>query len=128
MEYLPGDSGDSDPDIANPTVDGHLDANVDMILGRRLLGHLPNVIDKITGVQDPLLAGQHVQGAQHLRRRRPVLPYGAVRHPAGPRKLADLMIEEGVTTAAILARQDSYGEGLLEDTKGPAEDQGRRSC
>ncbi len=35
-------------------------------------------------LQDPVLAGQHVAGAQHLRRRRPVLPHGAVRHPPGP--------------------------------------------
>ena len=38
--------------------------------------------------------------------------------------LADLMIEDGVASAALLARQDSYGEGLLEFTKTPFEEQG----
>jgi branched-chain amino acid transport system substrate-binding protein len=38
--------------------------------------------------------------------------------------LADMMIEDGVANAAILARQDSYGEGLLEFTQLPFEEQG----
>ena len=33
-EFIAGDSGDGDPDIANPTVDGHLAAGVDAILAR----------------------------------------------------------------------------------------------
>jgi branched-chain amino acid transport system substrate-binding protein len=35
-----------------------------------------------------------------------------------------MMIEEGVANAAILARQDSYGEGLQQFTQIPFEDQG----
>ena len=38
--------------------------------------------------------------------------------------LADLMVADGVANAAILARQDSYGEGLLNYTKAPFEEQG----
>jgi branched-chain amino acid transport system substrate-binding protein len=40
------------------------------------------------------------------------------------RVLADLIIEEGHSSVALLARQDSYGEGLLEFTKQPLEEQG----
>ncbi|MGH9251992.1 MAG: ABC transporter substrate-binding protein, partial [Acidimicrobiales bacterium] len=49
MTYTPGDSGDSEPDIANPTVDGHLAAGVDAILGAAASGISLNVIDKVTG-------------------------------------------------------------------------------
>ena len=40
------------------------------------------------------------------------------------RVLADLIVEDGTATVALLARQDSYGEGLLEFTKQPFEEQG----
>jgi branched-chain amino acid transport system substrate-binding protein len=40
------------------------------------------------------------------------------------RVLADLIVEEGNSTVALLARQDSYGEGLLQFTKQPLEEQG----
>ena len=40
------------------------------------------------------------------------------------RILSDLIVEDGHTTVALLARQDSYGEGLLQFTKEPLEEQG----
>ena len=40
------------------------------------------------------------------------------------RVLADLMIEEGVTTASFMALQDPYGEGLLKYSTEPFADQG----
>src|SRR5262245_6811967 len=47
--FTPGDSGDTDPDIANPTVDSHLAAGADAILGAASSGVSLNVIDKVTG-------------------------------------------------------------------------------
>ncbi len=38
--------------------------------------------------------------------------------------LADLMIEEGVTTASFMALQDPYGEGLFKYSTEPFADQG----
>jgi branched-chain amino acid transport system substrate-binding protein len=38
--------------------------------------------------------------------------------------LADLIVAEGGSTVALLARQDTYGEDLLEFTKLPLEEQG----
>ena len=40
------------------------------------------------------------------------------------RVLADLMIEDGVTNATFIALQDPYGEGLLEYSSEPFEEQG----
>jgi ABC-type branched-subunit amino acid transport system substrate-binding protein len=124
ITYMNGDSGDADPDLANPTVDGHLEAGADVILGAASSGISLNVIDKITGACkihfSPANTSKELStyddGDLYFRTAPSDILQGRV--------LADLMIEEGVTTAAILARQDSYGEGLLQDTKGPFEEQG----
>jgi branched-chain amino acid transport system substrate-binding protein len=124
VEYLPGDSGDSDPDIANPTVDGHLDEGVDMILGAASSGISLNVIDKITGACKIHFSPANTSKELSTYDDDDLYFRTAPSDILQGRVLADLMVEEGVTTVAILARQDSYGEGLLEDTKGPFEDQG----
>ncbi len=124
VAYLPGDSGDSDPDIANPTVDSHLEANVDMILGAASSGISLNVIDKITGAckihfspaNTSKELSTYADDDLYFRTAPSDILQGQV--------LADLIAGEGSTTLALLARQDSYGEGLLEDTAGPFEEQG----
>ena len=124
VEYLPGDSGDSDPDLANPTVDNHLAAGADAILGAASSGVSLNVIDKITGAckiqfspanTSPELTDYDDDDLYFRTAPSDVLQ---------GRVLADLIVEEGHSTVALLARQDSYGEGLLEFTKQPLEEQG----
>jgi branched-chain amino acid transport system substrate-binding protein len=124
VEYLPGDSGDSDPDLANPTVDGHLAAGVDAILGAAASGVSLNVIDKITGAckihfspanTSPEFTDYDDDDLYFRTSPSDVLQ---------GRVLADLIVEEGNSTVALLARQDSYGEGLLQFTKQPLEEQG----
>ena len=122
--FTPGDSGDTDPDIANPTVDSHLAAGADAILGAASSGVSLNVIDKITGdckIQfSPANTSPEFTDYDdddlYFRTAPSDVLQGQV--------LADLMIEDGVASAALLARQDSYGEGLLEFTKTPFEEQG----
>ena len=122
--FTPGDSGDTDPDIANPTVDSHLAAGADAILGAASSGVSLNVIDKITGdckIQfSPANTSpeftEYDDDDLYFRTAPSDVLQGQV--------LADLMIEDGVASAALLARQDSYGEGLLEFTKTPFEEQG----
>jgi branched-chain amino acid transport system substrate-binding protein len=124
VEYLPGDSGDSDPDIANPTVDNHLAAGVDAILGAAASGVSLNVIDKITGAckihfspanTSPEFTDYDDDDLYFRTSPSDVLQ---------GRVLADLILEEGHSTVALLARQDSYGEGLLQFTKQPLEEGG----
>ena len=122
--FTPGDSGDTDPDVANPTVDSHLAAGADVILGAASSGVSLNVIDKITGdckIQfSPANTSpeftEYEDDDLYFRTAPSDVLQGQV--------LADLMIEDGVATAALLARQDSYGEGLLEFTMTPFEEQG----
>ena len=124
VAYLPGDSGDADPDVANPTVDAHLAANADVILGAASSGISLNVIDKITGAckihfspanTSPQFT-DYDDDDLYFRTAPSDILQGQV--------LADLMVADGVANAALLARQDSYGEGLLEYTKAPFEEQG----
>ena len=124
ITFIPGDSGDADPDVANPTVDAHLAAGADVILGAAASGISLNVIDKITGAcvihfspanTSPQFT-EYEDDDLYFRTAPSDVLQGQV--------LADLMVEDGVANAAILARQDSYGEGLLEFTMLPFEDQG----
>jgi ABC-type branched-subunit amino acid transport system substrate-binding protein len=122
--WIPGDSGDADPDVANPTVDAHLNAGADVILGAAASGISLNVIDKITGAcviqfspanTSPQFT-DYDDDDLYFRTAPSDILQGQV--------LADMMVEDGMATAAILARQDSYGEGLLQYTMLPFEDQG----
>ncbi|HEX6418332.1 MAG TPA: ABC transporter substrate-binding protein, partial [Acidimicrobiales bacterium] len=122
--FTPGDSGDADPDVGNPTTDSHLSAGADVILGAAASGISLNVIDKVTGACAILFSPANTSPQftdyedddLYFRTAPSDILQGQV--------LADLMIDDGVATAAILARQDSYGEGLLEFTQIPFEDQG----
>ncbi len=124
VELLDGDSGDTSTDTASQTVDGHLEAGADAILGAASSGVSFTVIDKITGACKIHFSPANTSpdftayddGDLYFRTAPSDVLQGRV--------LADLMIEEGVETAAIMALQDPYGEGLLKYTKEPFEEQG----
>jgi ABC-type branched-subunit amino acid transport system substrate-binding protein len=124
VEYLRGDSGDADPDIANPTVDSHLSAGADVILGAESSGVSLNVLDKIVGACKIMFSPANTSPQftdyddddLYFRTAPSDILQGQV--------LSELMLEDGVATAALLARQDAYGEGLLEFTQAPFEEGG----
>ena len=116
VEYRPGDSGDTSTEIATQTVTGHLDAGVDAIVGAASSGVSFTVIDQITGAcvihfspanTSPDFT-EYEEDNLYFRTAPSDVLQGRV--------LADLMIEEGNATAAIMALQDPYGEGLLQYT------------
>jgi branched-chain amino acid transport system substrate-binding protein len=122
--WIPGDSGDADPDVANPTVADHISAGSDAIIGAASSGISLNVIDRITGAcvihfspanTSPEFT-DYADDDLYFRTAPSDVLQGQV--------LADLMVADGVANTAILARQDSYGEGLLEFTQAPFEEQG----
>jgi len=124
VEYLPGDSGDESPDLANPTVDSHIQGGADMILGAAASGISLNVIDKITGACKIQFSPANTSPAfldyadddLYFRTAPSDILQGRVN--------ADRAIGDGVTNMAILYRQDSYGEGLRLYFKQPFEEQG----
>jgi branched-chain amino acid transport system substrate-binding protein len=124
VEYLPGDSGDESPDLANPTVDGHLQAGADIILGAAASGISLNVIDKITAECRIQFSPSNTSPEfltyedddLYFRTAPSDILQGRVR--------ADMAIGDGLTKMAVLYRQDSYGEGLRLYFKQPFEEQG----
>ncbi len=121
--FMPGDSSDNG-DVANQTVDRHLSGDVDAILGAASSGVTFTVIDKVTGackIQFSSAATspdftEYDEGELFFRTSPSDVLQGRV--------LADLIIQEGSTTVGLMALQDPYGEGLLNYTKLPLEEQG----
>lgn len=124
VELTQGDSGDTTTDIANQTVDKHLADGADAIVGAASSGVSFTVIDKITGAgvihfspanTSPDFTTYDDDGLYFRTAPSDVLQ---------GRVLSDLIAAEGYTNPFIFARQDPYGEGLLNYTSGPLEDAG----
>ena len=114
VTYFEGDSGDTTTDTASQTVDSHLSQGVQAIIGAASSGVSLTVIDKITsnGVlqmspanTSPALTTYEDNGL-YFR----VAPSDALQGAV----LADQAINAGFTKAAVIARQDSYGDGLKD--------------
>jgi ABC-type branched-subunit amino acid transport system substrate-binding protein len=124
IAYLPGDSGDADPDMANPAVDGHLAAGTDAVLGPLSSGVSLNVIDKVVGACRLLFSPgatsavftEHADDDLFFR----TAPSDALQG----RAVADLMTEDGAGTAVVLARRDAYGEDVAGFVAASFEQQG----
>ncbi len=113
------DSGDGTPDIAGAQVDKLLSANSDVIIGAAASGVSLSVINKITdaGViqfspanTSPSFDDPETDPHSLYFRTAPSdVLQGAV--------LSNLVIQDGHSNVAILARQDSYGELLANQTE-----------
>ncbi len=113
------DSGDGTPDIAGAQVDKLLEANSDVVIGAAASGVSLSVINKITeaGVAQfsPANTSPAFDDAEtdpeelYFRTAPSDVLQGAV--------LSNLVIEDGHSNVAILARQDSYGELLAAQTE-----------
>ena len=112
VAYVEGDSGDTSQDIANPTVDRLLAANVDVIIGAASSGVSLTVIDKITsaGVVQYSPANtaaeltDYEDNGLYFRTAPPDILQGRI--------LGETILADGCANLGILALQDPYGEGL----------------
>ena len=118
------DSGDGTPDIAGASVDKLLNAGADAIIGAAASSVSLSVIDKITGAgvvqfspanTSPEL-DTHPDNDLYFRTSPSDVLQGEV--------LGNLLIEDGKKNVAILARQDSYGEGLANRIEEVVKDKG----
>lgn len=116
VTYIEGDSGDTSTDIASQTVDSQLSQGVQAIIGAASSGVSLTVIDKITsnGVVQmspantaPTLTTYPDNGLYFRVSPSDVLQ-GAV--------IANTAVDAGITSMAVIARQDPYGEGLKDAT------------
>jgi ABC-type branched-subunit amino acid transport system substrate-binding protein len=124
VELDQGDSGDTTTDIANQTVDRQLAAGADAFIGAASSGVSFTFIDKL--VQNCKIHFSPANTSPDFT----TYPDDDLYFRTAPsdvlqgRVLADLMIEEGVTTASFMALQDPYGEGLLQYSTEPFADSG----
>ena len=119
VEQTKADSGDGTPDIAGAQVDKLLSADVDAIIGAAASGVSLSVINKITdaGViqfspanTSPTFDDPETDPKELYFRTAPSdVLQGAV--------LSNLVVQDGHSNVAILARQDSYGELLASQTE-----------
>ncbi len=117
VRLVTGDSGDATTDTATQTVDRLLQDNVNVIVGAASSTVSLNVIDRITaaGVMQISPANTSDQFTTYDDN-------GLYFRTAPPdvlqaRALADLLAQDGNNTVGILARNDSYGNGLAEATR-----------
>jgi ABC-type branched-subunit amino acid transport system substrate-binding protein len=115
VKYIEGDSGDAQQDVANPTVDRLLAANVDVIIGAASSGVSFTVIDKITNAgvvqyspanTSPDFTDYDDNGLYFRTAPSDVLQ---------GRILGETILADGCTNVGILSLQDPYGEGLAKN-------------
>jgi branched-chain amino acid transport system substrate-binding protein len=113
VTLVPGDSG-TDPAVASTSVDGLLNDGVDAIIGAAASGVSLSVIDKVTGSEVAMCSGSNTaasfttydDGGFYFR----TAPSDVLQGPA----LADVMTDDGASSAAIVFRNDEYGAGFAE--------------
>lgn len=115
--WTPGDSGDNG-DVANQTVD-RLIGDVDAFLGAASSGVSFTVLDKITGACKIHFSPANTSPDFTTKDPNQLYFRTAPSDVLQGRVLADLIVAEGSGTAALMALQDPYGEGLLKYTEEP---------
>lgn len=126
VKHVRADSGDGTPDIAGAETDKLLSADSDVIVGAASSGVSITVIDKITGAGVVQFSPANTAAGFDTEDVDPEEMYFRT-SPSDYLQgeiLANLVVEDGHQTVAIMARQDFYGEGLAERAKEVLEDKG----
>jgi ABC-type branched-subunit amino acid transport system substrate-binding protein len=124
VEHLPGDSGDTTTDIANQTVDQHLADGADVIVGAASSAVTFTFIDKVTGAgvlnYSPANTSpdftDYADNDLYFRTAPSDVLQGRV--------MGELVIDDGATSVGIMALQDPYGEGLLNNVSQTVQESG----
>jgi ABC-type branched-subunit amino acid transport system substrate-binding protein len=117
VQNLPGDSGDASTDLANQTVDKHIQQRVTMIIGAAASGVSLKVIDKITGAGIIQFSPANTSDTLTTYKDKDLYFRTAPPDVLQARALADLITKDGGENVYILARNDDYGKGLMENTE-----------
>ncbi|MGY2064023.1 ABC transporter substrate-binding protein [Blastococcus sp. SYSU DS0619] len=115
-QLIQRDSGDTSTDIATQSVDALLQQNVDVIVGAASSAVTRTVIDKVTGAGVVQISPANTSDEFTTYNDNGLYFRTAPPDTLQSRALADLIIEDGANTVGILARNDSYGTGLAENT------------
>jgi ABC-type branched-subunit amino acid transport system substrate-binding protein len=124
VQSFNADSGDLTPDIAGASVDSLFNKNVDVIVGAASSSVSLSVIDKITGAGVVQFSPANTSPAFDTYDDKGLYFRTAPSDVLQGEVLANLAVQDGHTNVAILARQDSYGEGLAKRAKEVLEEKG----
>ena len=124
VEYIEGDSGDAQQDVANPTVDRLLAANVDVIVGAASSGVSFTVIDKITSAGVVQISPANTSPNFTDYADKGLYFRTAPSDVLQGRILGETILADGCTNVGILSLQDPYGEGLAENVGSTVTDAG----
>ena len=111
---MQGDSGDLTTDIANTEVDRLLAAGSSVIIGAASSSVTKTVIDKITGSGNVMFSPANTAADLTTYADNNLYFRTAPSDILQGKVIADLVVREGHTNAAILYRQDSWGQGLFD--------------
>ena len=118
------DSGDGTPKIAPGSVDKLLNANVDTIIGAASSSVSLSVIDKITSAGVVHFSPANTSTEFDTYNDKGMYFRTAPSDVLQGNVLGNLVLQDGAKNVAIMARQDSYGEALAENTEKTIKDQG----
>ncbi len=118
------DEGDGTPDLASGSADKLLNAGADVILGAAASSVTLSVIDKITGAGVMEVSGSNTSPAFDTYDDNGLYFRTAPSDALQGTVLGNLITQDGHSNVAILARQDSYGEGLASQLAKTVESKG----
>ncbi|OLL70914.1 Branched-chain amino acid ABC transporter, amino acid-binding protein [Pseudonocardia sp. Ae168_Ps1] len=117
VQHLRGDSGDDTTDIANQTVDRHLAAGSQVIVGAAASGVSKLVIDKVTGAGVVQFSPANTSDEFTCWQDRGLYFRTAPPDVLQAQALAQLITADGGQRVSIMARNDPYGAGLADNTE-----------
>jgi len=117
VQLIEGDSGDASTDTATQTVDRLLQGGVSAIIGAASSGVSLTVIDRITGAGVVQFSPANTSDQFTDYNDNGLYFRTAPPDTLQARALSDLIINDGNNTVGIMALNDPYGTGLMENTR-----------
>jgi ABC-type branched-subunit amino acid transport system substrate-binding protein len=124
LELIQGDSGDTSTDIANQTVDRLISQGADVIVGAASSAVSFTFIDKVTGAGLVHFSPANTSPDFTDYEDRDLYFRTAPSDVLQGRVLGELTLDEGCATVGMMALQDPYGEGLLNNASQTIQDSG----
>ena len=117
--WVDGDDGTS-PDIAKATVASHVEAGVHVIIGAGASEHLPRGAARRDRAGLILFSPSNTDAGLSTIDDKGLYFRTAPSDILQGRALADVILRDGADKIALVARKDSYGEGLQETRPQPS--------
>jgi ABC-type branched-subunit amino acid transport system substrate-binding protein len=117
VQLVEGDSGDASTDTATQTVDRLLQGGANAIIGAASSGVSLTVIDRITGSGVVQFSPANTSDQFTDYNDNGLYFRTAPPDTLQARALSDLIINDGNNTVGIMALNDPYGTGLMENTR-----------